>query len=177
MEREEKVRELAELKKLAELKIKELEAEIKLLKACLEIIDKQLSMLSFKPAIEVESKAIEEPYEREYTLTSRRDQRPLGKVYVWKDKLKIVPERGVHIKVERPPFSTFFIRRVLEEFRRKDLEAVERGELTPDEVLHYDIKEEQGLLKELTVYNYRNEIRLREIRNSVRWTFEKMIER
>ncbi len=173
------VKELAELKRLAERRIEELEAELKLLKACLEIINKQLSQMSFKPAIEISTKeeAVEEPPEREYLLAHRVNNKPLARMYVWKDKIRIVPEKGVRIDVNRPPFSTFFVVRVLGEFQRKDKEASERGKLEPDKIFRYEIRTKDGILKELLVYNYRNEFRLREIRNSARWTFERMVER
>ena len=179
-ESERDIKELAELKRIAERRIEELEAELRLLKLCLEVIDRRLAQLSFKPATEigaVKEEVFEEPPEREYVLTHRTNNRPLARMYVWRDKLRIVPEQDVRINVNRPPFSTFFLRRVLEDFRRKDLEASERGELEPGKVLRYEVKADDAFLKELIIYNYNNEIRLREIRNSARWTFEKMVER
>ncbi|RLF19282.1 MAG: hypothetical protein DRN15_01685 [Thermoprotei archaeon] len=173
---EERIKYLAELRKKLERRIEELSAELELLKECAKVIDEVLARASFKPAISI-AEEIERPPEEEYSIKSRINGRTLAVMYVWKDKVKIVPAEGMKIDVNKPPFNTFFIRRVLDTFRQRDLEEVRRGRLDADQVLDYTIKtDDEGMLKELIVHNYREMRRLRELRSSLRWTLERMEE-
>ncbi|MCD6095056.1 MAG: hypothetical protein J7J99_00655 [Thermoprotei archaeon] len=171
-EPEAEVKRLANLKSFIEKKIAQLEEEIAFFKECLRLIDEQLKAKSFRRAIEV----AEEVEEHEEEIYSRVLQRVLAKMYVSKNRIRIVPESNVKIEIDKPPFSTFLLKRVLDGYARDDLEDVRRGRLTPDEALRYEVKSEGGVLKELIIYNYRNDERLRRIRSLIRWTFEKMLE-
>jgi len=169
---EDEVKRLAEVKSFIERRISQLEEEIAFLRECLRLIDEQLKAKSFRRAIEV----AEEIEEQEEELYSRVLQRVVAKLYVSKNRIRIVPAEGIRIEVDKPPFSTFFLKRVLDGYARQDLEEVRRGRLTPDEALRYEVKSRDGLLSELIIYNYRDEERLRRIRSLIRWTFEKMME-
>jgi hypothetical protein len=60
--------------------------------------------------------------------------------------------------------------------QEKDKEAADRGEITPDDVLSYDIKCEGNILQEIDIQNIKPG-RSRELKSSIRWTLEKMYER
>jgi hypothetical protein len=61
--------------------------------------------------------------------------------------------------------------------RGKDIEDSKRGEVEPDKILSYNVVQDGDVIKELIIQNYRDDDRLRKIRTTVRWTFEKMYEK
>jgi hypothetical protein len=52
------------------------------------------------------------------------------------------------------------------------LKRVEEGKLSPADVLTYEVVYDGDVARELVVKNYREEGRLREIVNSVKWTLD-----
>ena len=91
--------------------------------------------------------------------------------------MRIILVEGLLFKVDTPPFQAFLLSRVLEQMKKRDEEAVKRGEIMPEEVLSYEVVIEKDIIKEIIITNYGDERRLREIRTSSRWTFEKMYEK
>jgi hypothetical protein len=75
-----------------------------------------------------------------------------------------------------PPFTTFFVERVLAKMQEKDREDANKGQLAPENILSYTIKRDGDILKQITIKNLRQE-RSRELKSSLRWTLEKMFER
>ncbi len=59
--------------------------------------------------------------------------------------------------------------------RDKELEA--QGIVTPEETMGYSIKLDGDAIVEIIVTNIKDDARIREIKNAVTWTFEKMIEK
>jgi len=193
---EETERKLAELKKYLENRIRELSEELELLKLSLRMVDEALSKVSFKTAeqlMEKKPKEVEAPvverkeivaavpekvsYEREIPILSR-DGVLLGKVYVARDHLRIVPEQGMEFDVSSPPFKNFVIAKVLKGMREKDMDRVFNGQLELDKAIEFDYStDDRNNLKELVVKNYRDENRLREIVNAVRWAFRILYEK
>jgi len=60
----------------------------------------------------------------------------------------------------------------LEAMNKSDLERVDRGLIPPGHELTYEIIYDGERVKEIIVRNFREEYRLREIINAVRWTLE-----
>jgi hypothetical protein len=56
--------------------------------------------------------------------------------------------------------------------READLKRVEEGKLSPADVFTYEVVYDGDVARELVVKNYREEGRLREIVNSVKWTLD-----
>jgi hypothetical protein len=52
-----------------------------------------------------------------------------------------------------------------------------KGEITPEEILSFDINTDENKITSITIRNYGGERRLREIRSSLRWAFDKMYEK
>ena len=75
-----------------------------------------------------------------------------------------------------PPFTSFFVERVLAKMQEKDREDVSKGKIAPEKILSYNIKRDGNLIREITIRNLRRE-RSRELKSSIRWTLEKMYER
>jgi len=60
--------------------------------------------------------------------------------------------------------------------QEKDKEFVRLGQLTPDKMFSYNIQREGELIREIIIKNV-DEERLKELKSSIRWTFEKMYEK
>jgi hypothetical protein len=192
----EKLKALVNLKKKLETRIEELDAELKEASATLEAVNSVLLEKGFKRGNLKEVKAQEEevPIEVEVTVeedvpaTPRAaepesviplktmDDEPLAIIYVDKEALHVLPDESKHFNVNTPPFQAFLVERVLEKMQKKDGDLVKTGKLTADKMFAYNITREDDLIREIVIRNV-DEDRLRELRSSIRWTFEKMYEK
>ena len=75
-----------------------------------------------------------------------------------------------------PPFSNFLVEKVFAKMQEKDKELVRLGQLSTDKMFSYNIVREQDLIREIVIKNVDDE-RLKELKSSIRWTFEKMYEK
>lgn len=188
---EDLVKSLADLKKYLEDKLSALTAEVENVKLLIKLVDEALAKASFKPASalevakEVGPQAPPPPAPQPRGLetetlilaSSRMGNKLLGKMYIGEGYLRIVPAQDLELNVNVPPFRQFLVEKVLEEMRRKDREAAERGEVRESEVLDYEVKTKGDVLTEIFVKNVVDERRIRELKNAVRWTFERMLEK
>ncbi|MEN3064001.1 MAG: hypothetical protein ABC518_05055 [Candidatus Methanosuratincola petrocarbonis] len=101
----------------------------------------------------------------------------LGTIFVGRSWVRIVPAPNLHLNVRTPPFQTFFIDRVLGEMRRKDEMAVDAGSKDPMSIIEHSLVLDGEILREIRINNLDDDSRLREIRSSIRWTFERMLEK
>ncbi|MDI9577143.1 MAG: hypothetical protein QM398_03285, partial [Thermoproteota archaeon] len=79
-------------------------------------------------------------------------------------------------KITIPPFSTFLVEKVFAKMQEKDKELVRLGQWAPDKLFNYNIVKEGDLIREIIIKNVDDE-RLKELKSSIRWTFEKMYEK
>ena len=188
---EDLVKSLADLKKYLEDRLSALTAEVENLKLLIKLVDEALARTSFKPAsaLEVAKEVVQQAppppapqprgLETETLIlaSSKMGNKLLGKMYVGEGYLRIVPAPDLELNVNIPPFRQFLIEKVLEEMRKKDREAVERGEVKEGKALDYEVKTKGDVLTEIFVKNVVDERRIRELKNAVRWTFERMLEK
>jgi hypothetical protein len=179
---EEEIRRAADMKMWIEARIAEHEADIERLKQMLLIIDSILRQSSFKTAAEITKHAtVEAPAVESFgevrPLKRVKDGLLLGNAYISPDTVIIIPASDVRLMVDTPPFKSFFINRILEGMRAKDNEAVREGKMAPNQVLSYNIEEDNGRLTKITIRNYGNQTRLNEIISTVTWTFTRMLEK
>lgn len=194
---------LAEIKRYLERKLEEVRREEEIVKTLLAIIDEALSSKSFVRASELPKKGVaeaelgklgeervlqvreagrlsartgEELEEPLQTLTiSSRMGEELAKMFVYDDKIVIRFSRTFHLATQ--PFQAFFVRKVLEGFKRKDEDLVAQGVKMPGETFDYQIIEENGILKQVIIKNYGSKDNITEIKNTLRWTLNKMLQR
>jgi hypothetical protein len=100
----------------------------------------------------------------------------LAQIFTEKDVLQIMLAEDKKFDINTPPFTSFFVERVLAKMLEKDKEDASKGKLDPDKIVSFDIKQDGNILREITIRNLRSE-RLRELKSSIRWTLEKMNER
>jgi hypothetical protein len=184
-------------KKKLEKKIAELDAELKETQAVLETVNSILLDKGFKRGDikeiqtttkegvspkETGEKVAEKPIvqpaaESESVIPLKTlDDEPLAIIYVDKQSLHVLPDERKNFSVNTPPFSHFLVERVLTKMQDKDNELVRMGQLTPDKMFAYNIVHEGDLIREIVIRNV-DEERLRELKSSIRWTFEKMYEK
>jgi len=189
-DQKEQIKKVAKLRANIEKKIAELEAELDEQRTLLTLIDSTLVKQSFKRA-EIQKpspakrpqQAAPKPY-KPAPVTPQRKGTPLktitgdvlAELLSENDGLHIVFPADKNFDINTPPFTSFFVERVLAKMHEKDKEDVTAGKLDPDKVLSFDIKQEGNIMKEILIKNIRSS-RIREIKSSMRWTLEKMYER
>src|SRR2546428_13834787 len=90
---------------------------------------------------------------------------------------RIILNEKFRFDVISPPLKSFLLAKVLEPMQARDVEAAHKGELSPHNVLSFNVDQEGTLLKEGWVKNYGDDRRLNERRNAVRWTFRRSYEK
>lgn len=186
---EQETKILADLKKELEEKIAKAEKELAFLKTSLKLVDEALTKISFRPAsklmeegqkvaVETAKPTIEvpAPQEQSFPIKSKTGE-DLGTFYIGKNAVRIVPRSDLELNIKTPPFQSFFLDRVIGEMRKKDEMAVEAGTKDPDSIIEYNIKSDGDIIKEITIRNVDEDSRVRELRSSIRWTFERMLEK
>ncbi len=92
--------------------------------------------------------------------------------------VEITPADGINFNVNTQPFKSFFLNRILEGMKSRDVEKVNRGDIQESESLDYQIEEKNGaLIKKITISNYREKERLNEIFNTSTWVLTRMMEK
>jgi hypothetical protein len=184
---EEILESLMELREYLEIRIHTLNDEAEKLRALYKIVDEVIVSRSFRGAESLlqeqpkETHVVEsprstlEPVERISLMTNRGVS--LAEAVISPQKVRIIPVKDIQFNISTPPFQSFFVSRILEAMREKDNEAVRNGDILPEMALTFEIISEDDIIQEISVNNYGDEQRLREIRNSCRWTLEKMFER
>jgi len=179
---EDSLKKLAEFKVVLEERIKKLEDELESLKVMRNVLDSLLIEKGFKRAKVSAAPPIQRP--EEPSPESKVNVIPiktiegkhLADIYLEDGSLRVVPSQAVTFHLDTPPFKSFLIERVLEKMRLKDHEASLRGEIPPENMLDYNVKSEDGILKEILIVNVTEE-RLHELKSTIRWTLEKMYEK
>jgi len=168
---EQEIKRIAELREWLESIIKEKERELDNMRYMLIIIDNLLKSTSFKPAV------ILKEQEPEIKQLKSKENVLLANAYIAKDTLTIVPISELKLAQKIPPFQSFFINRILEGMKSKDMERVKSGSLSNEMVLSYKIEEENDTIKSIIIKNYRDKNRLEEILNACEWVFTRMSEK
>lgn len=172
---DEETQRLADLKKYLAEKKAELEEELDKLNGLMQVVDDLLASRSFKTGIEVMKRAEAEAVVQKLELTYKNTK--LGEMEIYQTYAKVIPLPELRLSTKVSPFEAFLVRKVLEPMRERDMERVAKSELRPDQMFSYDFLEENGLLKAIILRNFRDKIRLKELVNSISWTFFRMAEK
>jgi len=188
---EEDIRRLVELRTDLKERIASLESEIERWRVLLSLLDQRLGQVSFKKAEISETPETEAPeppessniepqvasYERSVPLKSNTGIL-LGELQIGREEIRVVPTEGLEFRKDLPPFETFLIGRIFERMKETDEERANNREIPDDTRFSYEINENKnGIIGEILIKNYRTTRRLQELRNSIRWTLDKMYER
>ena len=101
---------------------------------------------------------------------------PLALIYFEKQSIHVLPDESKKFSINTPPFTNFLVEKVFAKMQEKDKELVRLGQLSTDKMFSYNIVHEGDLIREIIIKNADDE-RLKELKSSIRWTFEKMYEK
>ena len=104
-----------------------------------------------------------------------REGRELAKLAVYERGLVIEPL--IEVPSDSPPFLKFLIMKVLNGYRRADERAAKYGDIEQEEALDFAAFEEEGLVRRVVVWNWREKRRLEDIKGAVRWALARVLER
>ncbi|MCC6051441.1 MAG: hypothetical protein LM580_12080, partial [Thermofilum sp.] len=104
-----------------------------------------------------------------------REGRELALFAVYERGLVIKPV--IEVPGDSPPFLKFFIEKVLVGYRRADERAARYGDIDEGEKLDFEVHEEEGLVRRVIVWNWRERRRLEDIKGAVRWALSRVLER
>ncbi len=189
----EKMKALVAFKQKLEKQLEALTTETKEVTATLETVNQILLEKGFKrgdikeipqrpkqvpPGVAVREKAVRPPsHEPESVIPLKTvNEEPLAIIYVERGALHVMPDDSKRFSVNTPPFNHFLVERILARMQEKDSELVRMGQLTLEKMFAYNIVREGDLLREIIIKNV-DEERLKELKSSLRWTFEKMYEK
>ncbi len=101
---------------------------------------------------------------------------PLALLYFDKQIIHVLPDESKNFSVNTPPFTNFLVEKVFSKMQEKDAELVKTKQLTNDKMFTFNVVREGDLIREIVIKNV-DEERLKELKSSIRWTFEKMYEK
>lgn len=110
-------------------------------------------------------------------LKRLKDNLLLAIVKVYLNYIEITPEKNISFNINTPPFKSFFIKRIIEGMINQDQEKVRKKQIEDREMLKYEIKEMNGIIKKIVITNYREKERLTDIFNTSAWVFTRMLEK
>jgi len=174
------------MKTFLERRLKQQEEEVAYLKSFLGVVDTLLTERSFRPVdIGSATTALSSKPKPEGSEKAPSDNVPImttdgvriASIAIEAHDLRVLPEPGVNLDSNSPPLRSFLLAKVLEPMQSKDKEAATAGSLQPDNMLTYDVEQEEGRLKSIHVQNYGDDRRLLELKNAIRWTFRRMYEK
>jgi hypothetical protein len=87
-----------------------------------------------------------------------------------------LPDESKNFSINTPPFTNFLVEKVFAKMQEKDKELVRLGQMSTDKMFSYNIVREQDLIREIVIKNVDDD-RIKELKSSIRWTFEKMFEK
>lgn len=186
---EDDVRRAAETREWLMKQIADKQEELERLRNMLSIVDNTLKHGSFRAAATLAPEPKLAPAKQAMTtsppppakqtsfestkdvrqLKRARDEFLLANAEVTPNSIVITPV--VNLSSSTPPFKSFFLNRILDGMKAKD---VEKG---VQDALAYSVEESDGQIRRVTINNYRDKERLGEIFNTSTWVFTRMLEK
>jgi hypothetical protein len=205
---EDDIKNAAEIREWLTKLISEKQEEIERMKITLSLIDSVLKQGSFKTAANLnlnkksfsneKSSVVENGIKRDdisriqknqeekpQALETRqikrmKDNTVIAQVEVSKEGIEIIPMESINFNLETPPFRSFFINRILEGMKSKDIDKVKQGQLSETDVISFHTlpkDNSENIIKKIEIKNYRDKERINEIFNTVAWVFTRMLEK
>ncbi len=200
----EKMKSMIAFKKRLEEQLEKLAAETKDVQATLDVVNTILLEKGFKRGDMKEVQTTPPPMPQEVVLPKQEleppknptatmqhapeaepgsviplktmTDEPLALIYFDQQGMHVMPDESKKFNVNTPPFSNFLVEKVFAKMQEKDGELVRQGALRPEKMFSYTVVRQQDQIKEITIKNV-DEERLKELKSSIRWTFEKMYEK
>ncbi|HXT84119.1 MAG TPA: hypothetical protein VN704_07295 [Verrucomicrobiae bacterium] len=201
------IKNAAEIREWLTKLISEKQEEIERIKITLSLIDSVLKQGSFKTAANltinkqssVNEKSIPEDKEikkgsqdsqkiydeqipsiETRQIKRMKDNTLIAILEVSKDGIEIIPNESINFNLDTPPFRSFFLNRILEGMKNKDLDKVKQNLLSSSDIISFNILQKdnnENTLKKIEIKNYKDKDRINEIFNTVSWVFNRMLEK
>ncbi|HVX03014.1 MAG TPA: hypothetical protein VHA09_07650 [Nitrososphaera sp.] len=111
-------------------------------------------------------------------LKRAKDDFLLANAEITANSIILTPVPGINLNVNTPPFKSFFLGRILEGMKTKDTEKTAQGAIPESAAMSYKVDEDaSGIIKKITITNYRDKERMTEIFNTAAWVFTRMLEK
>jgi hypothetical protein len=177
-------KKLAEMKSFLERRVKQQEEEVASLKSFLEVVDSLLAERSFRP-VELTGPAKSLPAQPKAAPMVPSGSIPImttdgvriASIFTDQAGLHVIPEPEMKLDANSPPLRAFLVGKVLEPMQTKDKEAATAGTIPPENILTYNLEEEDNRLKAINIQNYGDDRRVLELKNAIRWTLRRMYEK
>jgi len=174
---DEQICDMLELKEEITEKIIKYKEQIEKLERNISVLDTILKQSSFTKASDLTRNATKTvKQERKVAITKNSDGTTIANVFITNNEVSIVLEDNVTLDPETPPLKTFFIDRIIGEMKKKDIQQVESGKITKDDVINCIINNNGSKIREIIIKNYRQKERVDEIINTATWSLTRMIE-
>jgi hypothetical protein len=192
MSSETDIRKLLKMRADLEDRVEQLQTEIADLKVAMVEMDKAIIQQGFRqPSPAFQAMKPPETKHEEYKPQETKTREPitdgssiqakdgtiLGKVQLTDDTIIFTPREELNFTTSTPPFQSFLLDRVLTNMKTTDESRATTGEITPEQVLSFNVEADGETIKVLTIHNYGGERRLREIQSSLRWSLDKMYDK
>lgn len=205
---EDDVKNAAEIREWLTKLISEKQDEIERMKITLSLIDTVLKQGSFRTSENINLKKKPPSNEKSYNVESEikrdknsqlqrnydeqsqsietrqikrmKDNTLIANVEVSREKIEITPIESINFNIDTPPFKSFFINRILEGMKSKDLDKVKQGQIDTSNIIAYNTTPKDNndnIIKKIEIKNYRDKERVNEIFNTVAWVFTRMLEK
>jgi hypothetical protein len=205
---EDDVKNAAEIREWLTKLISEKQDEIERMKITLSLIDTVLKQGSFRTAANLNSNKKSFPNEKSFNdeneikkeknpqlqrshdeqsqsietrqIKRMKDNTLIANVEVSREKIEITPMESINFNIDTPPFKSFFINRILEGMKSKDLDKVKQGQIDTSNIIAYNTTSKDNndnIIKKIEIKNYRDKERVNEIFNTVAWVFTRMLEK
>jgi hypothetical protein len=203
------IKNAAEIREWLTKLISEKQEEIERMKITLSLIDSVLKQGSFKTAANLnfnkkpfsneKSAIIDKENKKDNTPTAfqksheeqpqavetrqikrMKDNTVIALVEISNERIEIIPNESINFNLDTPPFKSFFINRILDGMKNKDVDKVKQGQLSETDVISYNTLQKENsdnILKKIEIKNYRDKDRVNEIFNTVAWVFNRMLEK
>jgi hypothetical protein len=205
---EDDVKNAAEIREWLTKLISEKQDEIERMKITLSLIDTVLKQGSFRTAANLSLNKKPFPNEKSFSgeneikkgmnpqiqrnhdeqsqsietrqIKRMKDNTLIANVEVSRENIEITPMESINFNIDTPPFKSFFINRILEGMKSKDLDKVKQGQIDTSNIIAYNTiskDNNDNIIKKIEIKNYRDKERVNEIFNTVAWVFTRMLEK
>ena len=149
---DEQICDMLELKEEITEKIIKYKEQIEKLERNISVLDTILKQSSFTKASDLTRNATKTvKQERKVAITKNSDGTTIANVFITNNEVSIVLEDNVTLDPETPPLKTFFIDRIIGEMKKKDIQQVESGKITKDDVINCIINNNGSKIREIII--------------------------
>ena len=173
---EDEMRKLLEIRQNLDNNIRELEGEIRDLRKAIAEIDRSIVRQGFRNPVPPKIETQLDSEDKGISVKSK-DGVTLGYMRIDDEIILFKPVESLAFTISIPPFQAFFLERVLGNMKATDEAKAAGGETPFGEVLSFEVETDSDRITGITIRNFGDERRLREIQSSLRWALDKMYEK